>query len=414
MAGKAGRRVGKLAARFVETAAKPGLYGDGAGLYLKVGDGGTKSWIYRFALNGKPEKMGLGAAHTISLAEARERAEAARKLVLDGINPRDARRAAKAAAAAADARKINFDEARDQFIKAHEAGWKSAKHGAQWRATLSTYASPIIGKLPVSEIDVGLVVRIIEPIWIKKNETAHRVRGRIEAILDWARVRGYRNGENPARWKGNLDHLLPKRSKVRKVQHHSSLPYPEIPAFMRDLRGMYGVAALALELAILTATRTSEVLGAQWPEFDLDDRIWTIPAERMKGGKLHRVPLSERAIAIVEDMATDKRGEFVFPGAKRGKPLSDMALLSVLGRMGRDDLTTHGFRSTFRTWTAERTNFQREIAEVALAHDVGDETEQAYQRGDLLDKRRRLMVAWAKYCEARPVAKAADVIALRP
>jgi len=416
MAGKAGRRVGKLSARFVETASKPGLYGDGGGLYLKIGEGGAtaRSWIYRFALNDKPGKMGLGAVITVSLAEARDRAEDARKLVLDGIDPRDARRQAKAAAAVAASKDITFDEARDQYIEAHKAGWKNAKHAAQWTATLATYATPIIGKLPVSEIEVGLIVRIIEPIWITKNETAHRVRGRIESILDWSRVRGYRAGENPARWKGNLDHLLPKRSKVRKVEHHAALAYTDIPVFMRDLRGRYGVAALALEFAILTAARTSEVLGARWSEIDTAAKTWTVPPKRMKGEREHRVPLSDRAIAIIEDMASDKRGEFIFPGAKRGRPLSNMALLLLLRRMKRDDLTAHGFRSTFRTWAAEKTNFPREIAEAALAHVVGDETEAAYQRGDLLEKRRRLMKSWAGYCESRPGAKhAANVVELR-
>lgn len=415
MAGKAGRRVGKLSARFVETASKPGLYGDGGGLYLKVGGDTAKSWIYRFALNEKPGKMGLGPLVTISLTEARDRAEDARKLVLDGMDPRDARRQRKAAAAAEASRAITFDQAREQFIEAHRAGWKNAKHGAQWTATLATYASPIIGKLPVAEIDVGHVVRIIEPIWATKNETAHRVRGRIESILDWARVRGFRSGENPARWKGNLDHLLPKRNKVRKVQHHPALPYADVPDFMRDLRGRYGVSALALEFTILTCCRTNEVLDARWSEIDIAGKTWTIPGEKMKGGKMHRVPLCARAVAIVEDMRSDKRSDFIFPGAKRGKPLSNMAMLNVLGRMGHDDITVHGFRSSFRDWVAEKTNFAREIAEVALAHDVGDETEKAYQRGDLFEKRTRLMKAWSRYCDTPPaeVKRSADVIELR-
>lgn len=414
MAGKAGRRVGKLSAKFVETAKKPGLYGDGGGLYLKVGDNGAKSWIYRFALNGKPAKMGLGPTHTIGLADARERAEAARKLTYDGINPALARRAEKAAVAAAEAKIITFDQARDAYIEAHKVGWKNAKHSAQWKATLAAYASPVIGRLLVSEIDAGLVLRIVEPIWVSKNETAHRVRGRIEAILDWAKAKGYRDGENPAAWKGKLSHLLPARGKVRKVKHHAALPYDQVGAFMRDLRSRYGVAALALEFTVLTAARTSEVLGATWDEIDLDERTWSVPASRMKSGRVHRVPLCDRAIAIIEDMATEKRGDFIFPGARRGKPLSNMALLLLLRRMGRGDLTAHGFRSCFRTWSAERTNFQREICEAALAHVIGDETEAAYQRGDLLEKRRRLMKAWGSFCETKSTAKTSDVIALRP
>ncbi len=403
MAGKAGRRVGKLAARTVEAITKPGLYGDGAGLYLKVGDGGTKSWIYR-----------LGAVHTVSLAEARDRAEDARKLVLDGIDPRQARQEVRVSAATAAARVITFDAAAARYIEAHTAGWKNNKHADQWRATLSTYASPVFGALPVAAVDVGMVMRVLEPIWSTKNETAHRVRGRVESVLDWAKAREYRTGENPARWKGHLDKLLPARGKVRKVKHHAALPYDQLPAFMRDLRSRYGVAALALEFAILTASRTSEVLGAQWQEVDIDSLTWTVPADRMKGGKLHRVPLPDRAVAIIEDMATDKRGKFIFPGMKRDKPLSNMALLLLLRRMERGDLTAHGFRSTFRTWAAERTNFAREIAEVALAHDVGDETERAYQRGDLLDKRRRMMTAWAAFCATKPAAKTGDVVTLRP
>jgi integrase len=414
MAGLAGRRVGKLAARKVDTVTKPGLYGDGANLYLKVDDSGAKSWIFRWEVGGgKVRKIGLGPLHTVGLVAARDRAEDARKLILDGIDPRQARREAKAAAAVAEAKLITFDAARDAYIESHRAGWKSDKHAAQWKATLATYASPHFGALPVGEIDVGLVMRALDPIWKTKSETAHRVRGRVESILDWAKVRGYRSGENPARWKGHLDHLLPARGKVHKVEHHAALPYDQMPAFMRDLRERYGVAALALEFAILTAARTSETLNAAWDEVDLAKRTWTIPAERMKGDREHRIPLSDRAIAIIEDMKAVKHGAFIFPGAKRGKPMSNMAMLLLLRRMGRDDLTTHGFRSSFRTWTAERTNFQREIAEAALAHVIGDRTEEAYQRGDLFEKRRRLMTAWAAFAETKP-AKASNVTALRP
>ena len=413
----AGRRVGKLAARTVETVTKPGLYGDGANLYLRVDDSGAKSWIFRWEIGGgKVRKLGLGPLHTVSLADARDGAEDVRRQILDGIDPRQARRDAKAAALLAEAKLITFDAARDAFIEAHKAGWKSDKHAAQWKATLETYASPHFGKLAVGDVDTGLMMRALEPIWASKSETAHRVRGRVESILDWAKVRGYRSGDNPARWKGHLDHLLPARGKVHTVEHHAALPYAELPSFMRDLRGRYGVAALALEFAILTACRTSEVLNATWDEIDLAKRIWTIAAERMKGGRKHRVPLCDRAIAIIEDVRTVKHGAFIFPGAKRGKPLSNMAMLTALERMGRDDLTTHGFRSTFRTWGAERTNFPREVIEAALAHVIGDKTEEAYQRGDLFDKRRRLMTAWAAFAESKPTAKASrdNVTAIRP
>jgi integrase len=410
----AGKRIDMLSARYVEGVKKPGLFGDGGNLFLKVDERGNKSWIFKWQAYGKPEKMGLGALRTVSLAEARNKAEAARKLVHDGIDPRVARREAKQAVIVAEAKLKTFDECRDDYIEAHKAGWKNDKHAAQWKATLETYASSIFGSLPVKEVDTGLVMRVLSPIWASKNETAHRVRGRIESVLSWAKVHGYRRGGNPARWRGHIDQLLPKRSKVHKVEHHAALPYDEMPAFMRDLRKRDGVAALALEFAILTATRTSETLNAVYSEIDLKNKLWTIPAERMKGDREHRVPLSDRAVAIIEDMKTDKRGDFIFPGAKRGKPLSNMSMLTVLRRMKRGDLTSHGFRSSFRTWASERTNFQREIAEKALAHLVGDETERAYDRGDLFDKRRRLMNAWAAYCETKPHAKTGDnVTALR-
>ena len=415
MAGMAGRRVGKLAARKVETIAKSGLYGDGANLYLKVDTSGAKSWIFRWEIGGgKVRKIGLGPLHTVSLSEARDRAEKVRKQIFDGIDPRLARREAKAAALLAEAKAMTFDQAAEAYIEAHKAGWKSDKHASQWAATLKTYASPHFGKLPVAAIDTGLVLKALEPIWVEKTDTASKVRGRIESVLDWAKVRGYRDEKtpNPAVWKGGLKHLLPARDKVHKVEHHAALPYAELPAFMRDLRKRYGVGPLALEFCILTATRTSETLNATWDE--VHGKVWTIPAERMKGGREHRIPLCDRALAIIEDMKAIKHGKFIFPGARRGRPLSNMALLTVLRRMGRGDLTTHGFRATFKTWATERTNFQREICEVALAHDVGDKTEQAYQRGDLLDKRRRLMIAWGAYFESKPAVKASNVTALRP
>jgi integrase len=413
MAGLAGRRIDKLSARFVETVKKPGFYGDGAGLYLKV-EGGGKSWIFKRVTNGRADKIGLGPAHTIGLADARQKAAEVRAMILDGIDPKEARRAEQAAAAVADAKLITFDASRDAYIEAHRAGWKSDKHAAQWTATLETYASPHFGALPVQAVDLGMVMRALEPIWTTKTETAHRVRGRVESILDWAKVRGYRSGENPARWKGHLDHLLPARNKVRRVAHHPALPYAEVPAFLRDLRGQYGISPLALEFTILTAARTNEVLGAKPAQFDLSNALWTIPGEAMKGEREHRVPLCDRAVAIVKEMMAAYRGPFIFPGAKRGKPLSNMSMLTVLGRMGCDDITVHGFRSSFRDWAGERTNFAREVIEIALSHKVGDETEQAYARSDLFDKRRRLMNAWAAFCE-KPAAKATgDVIALRP
>lgn len=399
----AGKRVDMLSARFVETAKAAGLYGDGNNLFLKIDASGNKSWIFRWQTrDGKQAKMGLGPVHTVSLAEARAKAADCRALILEGINPRSARDEARTAIAIAEARAITFDTARDQYIESHKAGWKNAKHADQWKATLETYASPTFGSMPVAAVDTALVMQVLRPIWATKNETANRVRGRVEAILDWAKVQEFRTGENPARWKGHLDKLLPKRSKVRKVKHHAALPYADIPKFMTDLRERYGVSALALEFTILTACRTNETLEARWSEIDKANKVWTIPAARMKGDEEHRVPLCDRALAIVEDMRTDKRSDYIFPGAKRGKPLSNMAMLNVLARMNHEDITVHGFRSSFRDWAGEETNFAWEICEVALAHDIGDKTSEAYQRGDLLKKRRRLMEAWASYCEKPP------------
>jgi integrase len=400
-----------LTARGVKTKKKPGLYGDGGNLFLKVDDGGSKSWLFKHQVNGKARKYGLGPVHTVSLSDARQRAEAVRRLLLDGIDPKEARRAEEEAAAIAEARSISFDSAVAQYIESHKAGWKSDKHAKQWQATLTAYASPVFGKLPVSAVDTGLVMRVLQPIWSTKTETASRVRGRIESVLSWAKVQGYRSGENPALWRGHLDHLLPARRKVRKVTHHAALPCAELPAFMRALRRRYGIAALALEFAILTATRTSETLNAAWAEFDLAHKLWIIPAKRMKADSEHRVPLCDRAIAIVEEMKTVRSGDYVFPGAKRRRPLSNMAMLVTLRRMERGDLTTHGFRATFKTWAAEKTSFQREVIEAALAHVIGDKTEAAYQRDDLLDKRRRLMEAWVAYCDSRVTS--GQVVALR-
>ena len=308
----------------------------------------------------------------------------------------------------------------ERYIEAHRAGWRNAKHAAQWAATLASYAEPIIGTLPVRAVDTALVMKVLEqevrdapdgrpaPLWATRPETAARLRGRIESILDWARVRGYRDGENPARWRGHLDKLLPARAKVRKVEHHAALPYSELPDFMAALRAQDGIAARALEFAILTAARTGEVIGARWSEIDIGEKLWTIPPERMKAGKEHRVPLSVKAVTILNEMkplaqASDGSTDgsaFVFPGGKRGQPLSNMAFLMLLRRMKRGDLTTHGFRSSFRDWAAERTKFPSEVAEMALAHTVSNKVEQAYRRGDLFERRRRMMTVWSTFCTA--------------
>lgn len=394
------REIGKLSAVAVRGKAKPGLYGDGGGLYLQVTQAGSKTWIYRFMLAGRRRDMGLGAVHTVGLAEAREEARRCRQLVRDGLDPIETRKAAKLAIRADAAKVMTFKECAEAYIKAHEAGWQNAKHATQWTSTLTSYVYPVIGELSVAAVDTGLVMKVLEPIWTTKTETASRVRGRMEAVLDWAAVRKYRIGENPARWKGHLDHLLPARGKVQKVGHHAALPYDQISAFMTALRAQDGTGARALEFAILTAARTGEVIGATWGEIDIEKRLWTIPPERMKARKEHRVPLSEPALAVLRAMEKVRDGNFVFPGGKAQRSLSNMALLTTLRRMKRTDVTTHGFRSTFRDWVAEQTNFSNEVAEMALAHAVGDKVEAAYRRGDLFDKRRALMCEWAVWCGA--------------
>ena len=400
---------GRLTALSVRRITKRGMHGDGLGLYLQIAEGGSKSWVLRFKIDGKPRHFGLGPLHSVSLSQARIRATDARRLLLDGHDPIAARHAARAAARLSAVSTLTFDECRDQYIAAHKSGWKNPKHAGQWLATLKTYASPVFGALSVAAIDTGLVVRVIEPLWTKKPETATRLRGRIESILDWSRVHGYRTGENPARWKGHLDHLLPARNKVQKVEHHAALPYIEIGGFMTDLRQIDSVPARALEWMILTATRTSETLNATWSEIDLDKALWTIPGERMKGGKAHRVPLSDAALALLKGMRAATTGDYVFPGRNGSKPLSNMALLMVLRRMKHGDLTGHGFRSTFRVWCAEQTNFPSEVAEAALAHSVSDKVIAAYVRTTFFDRRRKLMQAWAQFTAQLP----ADVVSLR-
>jgi integrase len=298
---------------------------------------------------------------------------------------------------------MTFDECAAGYIKAHKESWHNAKHRQQWENTLATYVAPVFGTVAVGDVDVGMVMKVLEPLWSAKPETAGRVRGRIEAVLDWAKARGFREGENPARWRGHLSNLLPARAKIRAVKHHAALPYADVGAFMTDLRTREGTAADALEFLILTAARTGEVIGTRWPEIDFAARMWTVPGARMKAGREHRIPLTTAAMDILERMKVEG-GDFIFPGTKVGQGLSNMALLKVLERMGRGDLTAHGFRATFKTWASERTNFPRELVEAALAHVLDDKTEAAYHRGDMLEKRRRLMDAWAEFCAKRTSA----------
>jgi integrase len=418
--------IGKLSALKVAREKRPGIYGDGGGLYLQVTAQGSKSWIFRFwvaerdpktgavvrdpttnKIRGRGREMGLGSCITVSLAEARDRALECRKLREKDIDPIDAREAARRQASLERAKSLKFREAAATYMAAHRAAWKNDKHIGQWTATLQTYAYPLLGNVSVQAIDTTLIMKVIEPIWATKPETANRVRGRIESILNWATVRGYRQGENPARWRGHLDKLLPSRAKVRKPQHHSALPYAELPAFMAKLRVEEGIAARALEFTILTAARTSEAIAARRSEINAHEKLWTVPAERMKSDKEHRVPLSERALEII-DTAVSNQEDFIFPGGRWRQPLSNMAMLALLKRMRRDDLTVHGFRSTFRDWAAERTNFPNEVVEMALAHSIDSKTEAAYRRGDLFEKRQHLMDEWEAYCAA--ISKAGEVV----
>jgi integrase len=411
------RRAKGLTAALVEKGTKPGRYGDGAGLYLLVRSKDAKFWLFRYTRHGKMREMGLGPASgrtAVKLAAARARARELHTMVRDGKDPlaeRDAEAArAKADVAKAKASAMTFADVADMFLAAHERSWRNPKHRQQWRNTLRDYVLPEIGALPVNSVDTGAVVKIIEPLWREKTETASRVRGRIESILDYAKARGWREGENPARWRGHLDHLLPQRSKVQRVAHHAAIPWREIGAFMRRLQQNSGISARCLEFLILTAVRSGEARGARWSEIDLVHEVWTITAERMKAGHEHRVPLSAPAMATLRAMEQLGTKGFVFPGLKAASALSDVALANAVDVAGGNGATVHGFRSTFRDWCAEMTNYPRELAEAALAHVLKDKTEAAYQRGDLLEKRRRLMAEWAAFC-GKPMT-AGEVVSL--
>lgn len=404
-----GRTANKLSVKFVERGdLDPGLYGDGNGLYLQVSSTNTKAWVFRFMIAGTARKMGLGDVDKVKLGDARKKANAAHLLVVDGIDPIEERNARKAALAVQRAKAMTFKECAKGYIDAHKSGWKNAKHGAQWEATLETYAYPVIGNLPVGDIDDGHVMKILQPIWTTKTETASRVRGRIEKVLDRAKALKLRSGDNPARWVGNLDQLLPAKSAVAPVEHHAALPYSQLPAFMAKLRKRDGVSASALEFTILTLARSGDTIGAKLAEIDRTEKLWTVPKDRVKGKKGarkrdHVVPLTDRALAIIDGVARD--GEHIFPGDKEGRGLSNMAMAELLKEMGYsgDVATVHGFRSTFKDWCSERTNYPNEMSEMALAHTVADKVEAAYRRGDMLDRRRQLMKDWAAYCEGKAV-----------
>jgi len=408
----------KIAALFVKHVSRVGKYADGGNLYLQVrkstrkspSDAVTKSWLFRYSQFGRDTWMGLGPYPDVSLSEARNLATRERKKILQGIDPLTDKRARRIAARAAHDNMLSFAECAELYVESQAPGWSNPKHIEQWRNTLKNLAGPVIGHLSVDQIDTALVMRCIEPIWATKTETASRLRGRIEAVLDWAAVRGYRKGDNPARWRGHLDKLLPRPSQVVRVKHHPALPYTEVGAFMEQLRDDTGIASRALEFTILTAARTNEVIQAQWSELDLDMKTWIVPAERMKSKRPHRVPLSDVAVAALR--ATKGRSKrYVFPGHKRGSHLSNAAMMQVLKRLERTGITVHGFRSTFRDWCAESTNYPADVAEMALAHTLRDKTEAAYRRGDLFEKRARLMADWARYC-SEP-AELTAVVAIR-
>lgn len=372
-----------------------------AGLALQVQPSGSRSWVLRVMIAGKRRDMGLGGYPDVTLADARRRAREEREKVDKGVDPIAERQAAAGLLRSERAKAFTFKQSALAYIEAHESGWRNAKHAEQWRNTLaSTY--PAIGELQVKDVALPHVLAVLEPIWKTKTETASRLRGRIESVLDWATARGYREGLNPARWKGHLDHLLPAPAKIMKKGHHDAIPVGEVGAFMRDLRQQEGMGARALEFAILTAARSGEARGATWSEINLDEAVWRVPGERMKAGKEHRVPLSDAAVTLLQGLPRFKDIDLVFP-APRGGVLSDMTLVAVTRRMGAAAVP-HGFRSTFRDWCAERTNYPREVAEMALAHAIGDKVEAAYRRGDLFDKRKSMMQAWAKFVDTVSVA----------
>jgi integrase len=408
--------LGKLTAKQIDSLSTPGTYEDGEGLRIQVKPNGKKYWVLRFQLAGKRREMGLGAYPAIGLKEARQKSSDRRRLLRDGIDPLQARDTERAVQLAAEQQRkikaITFQDVSADYIEAHRAGWKNVKHAQQWTNTLATYATPIIGDLATNQITTEHILDILKPIWASKAETASRVRNRIELVLDAAKARGLRDGENPARWRGHLDKLLPSASKTKRTQNHPALPYSELSRFMRALDRVEGQSACALKMTILTACRTNEVLAARWSEINLKAKLWLIPAERMKAGKAHGVPLCETLVTLLNGLPRINDSSLLFPGARMGKPISNMAMLMTLRRMDQKDLedggkgwrdnndriiTAHGFRSTFRDWAAEQTNYAREVCEMSLAHVVANGAEAAYWRSDLLEKRRCLMSDWADF-----------------
>jgi integrase len=407
------RRLQRLTTLSITRAKTPGYIHDGGGLYLQVAPAGSKSWIFRFSLGGKRREMGLGPYPGVSLAAARQLAAGAHSLVRAGKDPIVARDAERARKRLEDARAITFDQAAEQFIAANEPGWRNDKHRGQWRTSLAAFASPIIGKMSVADVGVTEVMRVLEPLWREKTETGSRVRGRIERVLDWAKVRGYRTGENPAQWRGHLDSLLPARRKVQKVKHHAAVAIDDLPAVYARLAQLDSMTALALRFAILTAARAGEVTGARWSEFNIEAKVWTVPSDRIKAGRTHRVPLSQDAMEILAWVRSMATAALVFPGWVAGRPLSLTSMLKVLKLAGGGDATVHGFRSTFRDWASEHTNYPRDVAEMALAHSIGDRVEAAYRRGDLFERRKLMMEDWATFVRTIPSTKVVPISSRR-
>lgn len=419
-----------------------GFHCDGGSLYLSVrpmkdGEGVSRSWIFRYRRAGRLRDLGLGPMTTVGLAAARERARQARQKLLDGVDPIEERNAARVAAAVSAARRMSFEQCAEGYIEANKSGWKNAKHADQWRSTLLTYAYPVIGSLPVDAVETVHVMQILEPIWKTKTETASRVRGRIEKVLDRAKVLKLRSGENPARWVGHLDQLLPKKSQVAPVENHPALPYSQLPEFMADLRKREGFGARALEYSILTAARSADTIGGKWTEIDQHDKLWTVPKDRMKGKKGarkrdHVVPLTRQAFAILEAAArSGQENEYLFPGDNPGEPLSNAAMAAVIDRMNEDrakaglpkwvdpqqggrEIVPHGFRSTFKDWCVEETEFPNEMSEMALAHTLPDKVEAAYRRGNMRERRRRMMADWATFATNQVAASRSQIVPIRP
>lgn len=401
------RATNRLAVKFTEKDdLKPGLYHDGGGLYLQVSDRQTKAWVFRYMMAGRARKMGLGDFDLVSLKDARKKRDAAYSLVIDGVDPIADRETRKAAQVAETAKILTFKECAEGYIAAHRAGWKSVKHADQWTATLETYAYPVIGKMQVQMIETAHVMKIIEPIWKDKTETASRVRGRVEKILDRAKALKLRSGENPAAWRGHLDQLLPPKSQVSPVENHPALPYAELPAFMAKLRAKEGISARALEYTILTVARTGDTIGATRREINKVEKLWTVPAARVKGKKGarkrdHVVPLTKQALAVLAEVPVE--GVYIFPGGKEDSGLSNAAMSELLKGMGYapNYATVHGFRSTFKDWAGDLTAYPNEMSEIAMAHTVDDKVEAAYRRSDMRAKRARMMADWAAFCGGR-------------